>query len=101
MGQRRGRQFDIWPARSPQPSVRFRPDWAFILVQYIHQVAAKVVTSTDKQTLQEFVKHHAAEDATVYTDEARACDTLLFDHEAVKHSVSECVRGQVHTNGME
>ena len=66
-----------------------------------NQVAAQVVTSTDKQTLQEFVQHHAAEDATVYTDEARAYDTLPFDHEAVKHSVSEHVRGQVHTNGME
>ena len=66
-----------------------------------NQVAAQVVTSTDKQTLQELVQHHAAEDATVYTDEARAYDTLPFDHEAVKHSVSEHVRGQVHTNGME
>lgn len=38
---------------------------------------------------------------TVHTDEARAYDTLPFDHEAVRNSVSEYVRGQVHTNGME
>ena len=66
-----------------------------------NQVAAKVVTSTDKETLQGFVKDHAAEGAKVYADEAKAYETLPFDHEAVKHSVSEYVRGQAHTNGVE
>ena len=37
----------------------------------------------------------------VYTDEARAYDGLPRPHEAVKHSVSEFVRGMAHTNGME
>ena len=66
-----------------------------------NRVAAKVVTSTDKDTLQGFVKDHAAVGATVYTDDAAAYDSLPFDHEAVKHSVSEYVRGQAHTNGIE
>ena len=66
-----------------------------------NHVAAKVVRSTDKETLQGFVKDHVAEDATVYTDEANAYDTLPFRHEAVKHSVSEFVRGQAHSNGVE
>ena len=66
-----------------------------------NQVRAKVVTSTDKETLQGFVKDHAAKDATVYTDEAKAYDSLPFAHEAVKHSVSEYVRGKAHTNGVE
>ncbi len=61
------------------------------------QVAAKVVTTTDKETLQGFVKKDTAKEAKVYTDEAGAYKTLPFDHEAVK----EYVRGQAHTNGME
>ncbi len=39
--------------------------------------------------------------ATVYTDEAAVYEGLPRTHEAVKHSVSEYVRGQAHTNGVE
>ena len=66
-----------------------------------NQVAAKVVTSTDKETLQGFVTDHAAEGATVYTDEAKAYESLPFHHDAVKHSLKEYVKGDVHTNGIE
>ena len=65
------------------------------------QVAAKVVRSTDKDTLQDFVKDHAAPGATVYTDDAPAYESLPFDHASVKHSLSEYVKGDVHTNGIE
>ena len=65
-----------------------------------NQVATRIVMSTDKETLQVFLKEHAAEGAKVYMDEARAYKRLPVDHEAVKHSVSEYVRGQAHTNGM-
>ena len=37
---------------------------------------------------------------TIYTDDATAY-THLPNHESVKHSVAEYVRGQVHTNGIE
>ena len=66
-----------------------------------NQVAAKVVASTDKDTLQGFVKDNADPAATVYTDDAAAYDSLPFDHESVKHSVAEYVRGQAPTNGIE
>ena len=66
-----------------------------------NHVAAKVVTFTDKETLQGFVTKHTAEGATVYTDEAAAYKGLPRTHEAVKHSVSEYVRGMAHTNGVE
>ena len=66
-----------------------------------NQVAAKAVPATDKATLQGFVQDHADRQATVYTDEAGAYETLPFEHESVKHSVSEYVRGQAHTNGVE
>ena len=65
------------------------------------QVRAQVVEHTDKPTLQGFVVEHTAPDATVYTDDASAYEGLPFTHESVKHSVSEYVRGMVHTNGME
>ena len=66
-----------------------------------NQVAAKTVASTDKDTLQGFVKDWADRQATVYTDDASAYETLPFRHASVKHSVSEYVRGQAHTNGVE
>ena len=66
-----------------------------------NEVRAEVVEHTDKPTLQGFIVEHAAPDAKVYTDEAAAYKGMPFDHEAVKHSVSEYVRGMAHTNGME
>ena len=66
-----------------------------------NEVRAEVVTSTDKATLQGFVVANTARGATVYTDEAAAYEGLPFNHEAVKHSVAEYVRGMAHTNGME
>ena len=65
------------------------------------QVAAKVVMSTDKDTLQGFVKDHAAPGATVYTDDATAYESLPFNHATVKHSLCEYVKGDIHTNGIE
>lgn len=59
------------------------------------------VDKTDKLTLQGFVVEHVQEQATVYTEEATAYAGLPFDHEAVKRSVREFVRGIVHTNGIE
>ena len=66
-----------------------------------NQVRAEVVDSTDKTTLQGFVVEHTSPAAMVYTDEAAVYADLPRDHESVKHSVSEYVRGQAHTNGIE
>ncbi|MXW46852.1 MAG: IS1595 family transposase [Gammaproteobacteria bacterium] len=64
------------------------------------QVRAKVVDNTDKATLQGFVKENVENGTKVYTDDARAY-IGLENHESVKHSVSEYVNGQAHTNGVE
>ena len=64
-------------------------------------VAATVVTSTDAATLQGFVGEHAAPGARVYSDDAVAYDALPFNHATVKHSLSEYVKGDIHTNGIE
>ena len=44
---------------------------------------------------------HAAPGATVYSDDAVAYDALPFNHATVKHSLSEYVKGDIHTNGIE
>ena len=64
------------------------------------QVAAKVIDSTDKETLQGFVHAHARQGAKVYTDDTSAYKSL-DNHENVKHSIGEFVRGMAHTNGVE
>ena len=66
-----------------------------------NQVRAKVVTDTTAETLQGFVVEHTDAFATVYTDESTSYASLPFEHGAVKHSASEYVRGDVHTNGIE
>ena len=66
-----------------------------------NEVVAKVVKTTDADTLQDFVEDNTAGDATVFTDGAPAYLGMDRDHEAVLHSVGEYVRGQAHTNGIE
>ena len=66
-----------------------------------NQVAAKVVKNADAETLQGFIVEHADAFATVYIDDASAYASLPFDHESVKHSVGEYVKGAAHTNGIE
>ena len=66
-----------------------------------NHIAAKVVHSTDKPTLQGFVAKHANQGATVYTDEAtatRACRSFIGRS---NHSVGQYVNDMAHTNGVE
>ena len=61
-----------------------------------------MVGRTDAATLQSFVEDRVAAGAQVYTDEAKAYEGMpCFDHESVKHSAGEYVKGQAHTNGIE
>ena len=57
-----------------------------------NQVRAKVTERVDAPSLQGFVVEHTAPDATVYSDDAGAYETLPRTHETVRHSVSEYVR---------
>ena len=66
-----------------------------------NRVSAVVVDNTDAKTLQGFVGDHAAKGATVYTDDHGGYQGMPFEHETVKHSISEYVNGMVHTNGIE
>ena len=66
-----------------------------------NKISAAVVPSTDKETLQGFVKDRTEAEAKVYTDEAAAYKGMPFDHKSVSHSVGEYVDGMAHVNGME
>ena len=66
-----------------------------------NQVAARVVPNTKSETMSRFIMEHTdPETVMVYTDDALTYHRLP-NHETVKHSVSEYVRGQAHTNGVE
>ncbi|MYC84091.1 MAG: IS1595 family transposase [Acidimicrobiia bacterium] len=69
------------------------------------KVTAAVVDDTKRATLHGFIHTHVAAGSRVFTDDALAYRTLGesddLDHAAVRHSVGEYVRGEVHTNGME
>lgn len=67
-----------------------------------NQVEAEVAQAVDGPTLKGFVNDHAAEGATVYTDDASAYRGLSgVHHEQVRHSAKEYVDGEAHTNGIE
>ncbi len=66
------------------------------------QVTAEVTLSTKATALQGFVHKVARPGAIVYTDDATMYNGMTgFDHNSVKHSSSEYVDGEVHTNGIE
>ncbi|MDE2763669.1 MAG: IS1595 family transposase [Gemmatimonadota bacterium] len=56
------------------------------------QVAAQVIDSTDRETLQGFVDDHAGSDAALPIDDATAYKGSGRKHATVKHSAAGCVR---------
>ena len=69
------------------------------------KVTATVVDDTTRRTLHGFIHDRVRAGSTVYTDGADAYrgvgESHDLDHAAVRHSVGEYVRGEVHTNGVE
>ena len=65
-----------------------------------NRVSARVVDSTDRETLQGFVRLRVQKEATVITDEHGAYIGLP-NHRTVKHSVGQFVDGMASTNGIE
>jgi transposase-like protein len=68
--------------------------------RHTRQVRIRVIGTVTGEALREFVERHRNERTKLYTDEAGAYEDLK-NHEAVKHSVREYVRDQIHTNGVE
>ena len=65
-----------------------------------NQVSANGIEDITKDTLQGFVHERIEPVTTVYTDAASPYASLK-NHESVRHSVGEYVRGKAHTNGVE
>ena len=66
-----------------------------------NRVRAKVTERLTSGALQGFVVENVDIDAKVYSDQATAYEGLAHEHESVKHSVHEYVKGEIHTNGVE
>ena len=64
------------------------------------QVAAKVVRNTKSETMSRFIMEHTDDTTKIYTDDALTYHSLP-NHETIRHSLQEYVRGDVHTNGIE
>ena len=67
------------------------------------RIKATTIATTGSTDLKGFVARHIQPGSTVYTDEHRGYIGLsaYYNHEYVKHSIGEYVRGKVHTNGIE
>jgi len=68
------------------------------------KVIARVIQSTDKATLQGFVRQTVAPDVDLLaTDDNRSYEDLWgsYPHESVNHSLGEYVRGAVHTGSID
>ena len=66
------------------------------------EIVAVPVADTRKDTLHGFIKENVKPGSTVYTDEHPAYRNLVdFDHDTVKHSAGEYVKGMASTNGIE
>jgi transposase-like protein len=62
------------------------------------------VPVADQVTVQKIVRENIARESRLHTDESRLYHGMgkhFADHESVKHSVKEYVRGDVHTNSAE
>ena len=67
------------------------------------KVVVKPMKRTTSKALTKFVEETIHPDSTIYTDNYRGYWQLRaeYNHQVVHHSVSEFVRGQAHTNGIE
>ena len=65
-----------------------------------NRVAARVVPDTRSETVSRFIMEHVEPGARLYTDDSPVYASMP-NHESVKHSAMEYVRGPVHTNGYE
>ena len=67
------------------------------------RVHAEVVDSTMKRVLQDFIHGTVCAKSMIYSDDHGSYGNLCdrYDHGIFRHSRSEYVRGDCHTNGIE
>ena len=67
-----------------------------------NQIKTQVVESVNRDTLRSFLSRVGNLGVSIYSDDASIYEGLEdVEHEAVKHSTGEYVRGKAHTNGIE
>ncbi len=67
-----------------------------------NKITAEVVLRTTRDAMQGFVRGRARKGAQLYSDDHGSYLNMDdYDHQTVKHSVSQYVSGMAHTNGLE
>ncbi len=73
-----------------------------IVVGVKDRTTNQVISRTDRETLQKFVKENVDHGATLHTDEQAGYQGMdEYDHQPVNHSVGNYVVMLAHTNGIE
>jgi transposase-like protein len=89
----------------PAPDFKDRKTPVVALVERGGEVRAKVLQRVTAQTLGQAVREYMDPSARLMTDELAAYKgigrRLASEHQTVKHSLGEYVRGEVHTNTVE
>lgn len=66
------------------------------------RIKIKMVPTTEKGELHNFIQENVAIGTTLYTDDHRSYLGIKdYNHYSINHSLGEYVRGQAHTNGIE
>ena len=76
----------------------------FALVERQGGVRSFHVPAVNAKTLKSIIREHVKPDTAIYTDELRVYRGLgkeFADHQTIKHSKGEYIRGVVHTNTIE
>lgn len=66
-----------------------------------NKVLAHVMPELTKSLMKTYIHALTAEGSTVYTDDAAIYKALDREHDSVRHSAGEYVKGLAHTNGIE
>lgn len=96
------------PARRGRPPLKRKTAWdkraIVTLVERGGEVRSFHVENADKATINNIVSANIAHEARVFTDESRLYGNVAehaAEHDTVRHSAGEYVRGDVHTNTVE
>ena len=71
------------------------------MMQRDGDIIMKKVDSVDTKTITKLITKHVAKGSKVYTDEWRSYRQIPFEHEYIKHSKREYVRGDIHIQSLE
>lgn len=65
-----------------------------------NEITAAPVESVNQETVEKMIGDAVGDETQVYSDESFVYNRV-GNHASVKHKSGECVRGDVHTNGIE